>query len=129
MRRGADRGASDGECARERGGARMTKSELVQRIAERQSLLAMRDVELGVKTMVEHMTACLAAGGRIEIRGFGSFSLHYRRGLVGRNPLWMADGTAFDPRRSGLEIAVPGDASPPGAWVRVDRLDGTVFAR
>ena len=64
----------------------MTKSELVERIANKQSLLAMRDVDLAVKTMLEHMTACLAAGGRIEIRGFGSFSLHHRRGRVGRKP-------------------------------------------
>ena len=64
----------------------MTKSELIQRIAHRQSLLAGRDVELAVKVMLEHMTAYLAAGGRIEMRGFGSFSLHFRRGRVGRSP-------------------------------------------
>ena len=64
----------------------MTKSELIRRIADKQSLLARRDVELAVKAMLEHMTACLAAGGRIEVRGFGSFSLRFRRGRVGRNP-------------------------------------------
>ena len=42
----------------------MTKSELIRRIADKQSLLAGRDVELAVKVMLEHMTACLAAGGR-----------------------------------------------------------------
>ena len=41
----------------------------------------------------------------------------------------MADGIAFDPRRSGLEIAVPGDTAPPGVWVLVECLDGIVFAR
>ena len=64
----------------------MTKSELIERIAQKQSQLVYRDVELGVKTVLEHMSECLAAGGRIEIRGFGSFSLHFRPGRVGRNP-------------------------------------------
>jgi integration host factor subunit beta len=39
-----------------------------------------------VKAILEHMAECLAGGGRIEIRGFGSFSLHFRSGRVGRNP-------------------------------------------
>ena len=64
----------------------MTRSELIRRIAHKQPLLAGGEVELAVKVMLEHMTACLAAGGRIEIRGFGSFTLHFRRGRVGRNP-------------------------------------------
>ena len=64
----------------------MTKSELIERIAQKQNQLVYRDVELGVKTVLEHMSECLAAGGRIEIRGFGSFSLHFRPGRVGRNP-------------------------------------------
>lgn len=64
----------------------MTKSELIERIAQRQSQLVHRDVELAVKTILEHMAGCLAGGGRIEIRGFGSFSLHFRPARVGRNP-------------------------------------------
>ena len=64
----------------------MTKSELIERIAQKQSQLVHRDVELAVKTILEHMAECLAGGGRIEIRGFGSFSLHFRSGRVGRNP-------------------------------------------
>jgi len=64
----------------------MTRSELIRRIAHKQPLLAGGEVELAVKVMLEHMAACLAAGGRIEIRGFGSLSLHFRRGRVGRNP-------------------------------------------
>ena len=64
----------------------MTKSELIERIAHKQPQLAYRDVELAVKTILEHAADCLAGGGRIEIRGFGSFSLHYRPGRVGRNP-------------------------------------------
>ena len=64
----------------------MTKSELIERIAQKQSQLVHRDVELAVKAILEHMAECLAGGGRIEIRGFGSFSLHFRPGRVGRNP-------------------------------------------
>lgn len=64
----------------------MTKSELIERIASRQSQLSMKDVELAVKTVIEQMSQTLAAGERIEIRGFGSFSLHYREPRQGRNP-------------------------------------------
>jgi integration host factor subunit beta len=64
----------------------MTKSELIERIAARQSQLSGKDVELAVKTIIEHMAQTLSSGHRIEIRGFGSFSLHYRAPRVGRNP-------------------------------------------
>jgi len=64
----------------------MTKSELIERIAARQTQLSSKDVELAVKTIIEHMAQTLATGERIEIRGFGSFSLHYRAPRVGRNP-------------------------------------------
>lgn len=64
----------------------LTKSELIERIAARQMQLSSRDVELAVKTMIEEMANSLAEGGRIEIRGFGSFSLHFRAPRVGRNP-------------------------------------------
>jgi len=64
----------------------MTKSELIEAIAREQSHLAYRDVELAVKCMIEQMSQSLASGERIEIRGFGSFSLHYRPPRVGRNP-------------------------------------------
>ncbi|PCI65559.1 MAG: integration host factor subunit beta [Gammaproteobacteria bacterium] len=64
----------------------MTKSELIERSAERQSQLSLKDVELVVKSLLEHMAQSLAQGKRIEIRGFGSFSLHYREPRVGRNP-------------------------------------------
>ena len=57
----------------------MTKSELIDRLAEQQKHLAHLDVELGVKSILEQMSGALAAGERIEIRGFGSFSLHYVR--------------------------------------------------
>lgn len=64
----------------------MTKSELVERMATKQDQLSVRDIELAVKTLLEQMTQALADGKRIEIRGFGSFSLNYRAPRTGRNP-------------------------------------------
>ena len=64
----------------------MTKSELIERISEMQPQLSPKDVELAVKTILEQMSDALADGQRIEIRGFGSFSLHYRAPRKGRNP-------------------------------------------
>ncbi|MEQ8485443.1 MAG: integration host factor subunit beta [Pseudomonadales bacterium] len=64
----------------------MTKSELIELIAAKQAQLSVKDVELAVKTIIEQMSETLAAGARIEIRGFGSFSLHYRAPRIGRNP-------------------------------------------
>jgi len=57
----------------------MTKSELIERIVTQQGLLSSKDVELAIKTMLEQMAQALATGERIEIRGFGSFSLHLPR--------------------------------------------------
>lgn len=64
----------------------MTKSELIDVIAKEQNHLAYRDIELAVKCMLEQMSQTLSSGERIEIRGFGSFSLHYRPPRQGRNP-------------------------------------------
>jgi len=64
----------------------MTKSELIEKICARQVQLPAKDVELAIKTILDEMSDILASGGRIEIRGFGSFSLHYRAPRVGRNP-------------------------------------------
>lgn len=64
----------------------MTKSELVERMASKQDQLSVRDIELAVKTMLEQMTQSLSDGERIEIRGFGSFTLNYRAPRTGRNP-------------------------------------------
>lgn len=68
----------------------MTKSEMIEILAKemvkKQSQLPAKDVELAVKTILEHMAQVLAKGERIEIRGFGSFSLHFRPPRVGRNP-------------------------------------------
>ena len=64
----------------------MTKSELVEIIASKQTQLSVKDVELAVKTLIDLMSNTLSSGQRIEIRGFGSFSLHYRASRLGRNP-------------------------------------------
>jgi integration host factor subunit beta len=64
----------------------MTKSELIEAIARRQNHLNAKDVELAVKYLIEVMSNSLANGERIEIRGFGSFSLHFRPPRIGRNP-------------------------------------------
>lgn len=64
----------------------MTKSELIEELAVKQNHLAVKDVELAVKTLLDLMTQSLANGERIEIRGFGSFSLHHRKPRIGRNP-------------------------------------------
>lgn len=64
----------------------MTKSELIDALARKQSHLAYKDVELAVKSILEQMSLALSSGERIEIRGFGSFSLHFRPPRVGRNP-------------------------------------------
>jgi integration host factor subunit beta len=64
----------------------MTKSELIELIAQKQKHLPSKDVELAVKHLLEIMSDALADGERIEIRGFGSFSLHFRPPRLGRNP-------------------------------------------
>ena len=87
----------------------MTKSELIDRLADQQGHLAHLDVELGVKSVLEQMSGSLAAGERIEIRGFGSFSLHYRAPRMGRNP------------KTGEAVALPGKHVPhfkPGKALR-----------
>jgi integration host factor subunit beta len=64
----------------------MTKSELIEALSSKQPQLAYKDIELAVKTILEYMSSSLSNGERIEIRGFGSFSLHFRPARSGRNP-------------------------------------------
>ncbi|WP_040725068.1 MULTISPECIES: integration host factor subunit beta [unclassified Thiomicrorhabdus] len=64
----------------------MTKSELIELIARKQTQFAQKDVEIAVNQIVDSMIDTLSQGERIEIRGFGSFSLHHRKARVGRNP-------------------------------------------
>ena len=78
----------------------MTKSELIELIARNQKHLPAKDVELAIKHILELMSESLASGERIEIRGFGSFSLHYRPPRMGRNP------------KTGESVALPGKYVP-----------------
>jgi len=64
----------------------MTKSELIEKLASDFPYVQVKDVESSVKEIREQMAGSLAAHERIEIRGVGSFSLHYRAPRVGRNP-------------------------------------------
>jgi len=87
----------------------MTKSELIEVLARKQPQLAYRDIELAVKTILEYMSSSLSSGERIEIRGFGSFSLHFRPARSGRNP------------KSGEPVSLPAKYVPhfkPGKELR-----------
>ena len=64
----------------------MVKSELINLIAEKLTTLPLRDVDIGVNHILDYMGNELCEGGRIEIRGFGSFSLHYRPARNAHNP-------------------------------------------
>jgi integration host factor subunit beta len=93
----------------------MTKSELISQLAAKQPQLDYRDVELAVKELLAQMSASLASGDRIEVRGFGSFSLHYRAPRVGRNP------------KTGASVAVSDKYVPhfkPGKELR-ERVNGS----
>jgi integration host factor subunit beta len=64
----------------------MTKSELIQRLAESHPHLYHRDVERIVGTVFEEIAAALERGDRVELRGFGTFSVKQRDARIGRNP-------------------------------------------
>lgn len=90
-------------------GKAMTKSELIEQVSLKQQHLAPRDVELAVNSVLEMMSGALSGGNRIEIRGFGSFSLHYRPPRIGRNP------------KTGEAVSLPGKHVPhfkPGKELR-----------
>src|ERR1700735_1258190 len=90
-------------------GSIMTKSELIEIISAKQKHLPAKDVELAVKQLLEIMSQALSTGERIEIRGFGSFSLHFRPPRMGRNP------------KTGSAVALPGKHVPhfkPGKELR-----------
>ncbi len=91
----------------------MTKSELIDVLSAEQNQLGYRDVELAVKVILESLTSALSGGERIEVRGFGSFTLHHRRARVGRNP------------KTGNSVTVPDKHVPhfkPGKELR-QRVD------
>jgi|TARA_B100000768_G_scaffold18218_1_gene16574 integration host factor subunit beta len=83
----------------------MTKSELIEKISSSQDQLPPRDVELAVRMILERMALTLSDNQRVEIRGFGSFSLHYRAARVGRNP---KTGDAVDLRGKYVPYFKPG---------------------
>ena len=94
----------------------MTKSELIEILSRRQAHLKADDVDLAVKSLLEMMGGALSTGDRIEIRGFGSFSLHYRPPRLGRNP------------KTGDSVALPGKHVPhfkPGKELR-ERVNDVV---
>jgi integration host factor subunit beta len=78
----------------------MTKSELIDKLVERHPQLGLRDTDLAVKAILDAMSEALATGKRVEIRGFGSFSLNERSSRVGRNP------------KSGEKVEVPAKRVP-----------------
>lgn len=78
----------------------MTKSDLIKRLADANPHLYLRDIERIVATVFEQIGAALARGDRVELRGFGAFSIRERGERVGRNP------------RTGDEVSVPNKIVP-----------------
>jgi integration host factor subunit beta len=64
----------------------ITRSDLVKILSKNQRYLAPKDVEVVVKSLINILSNSLSSGERIEIRGFGSFNLHYHPSRIGRNP-------------------------------------------
>ncbi|MCA1773405.1 MAG: integration host factor subunit beta [Halomonas sp.] len=93
----------------------MTKSELIEQIAMHQPELSVKEVETAVRIILDDMTDALSSGGRVEIRGFGSFSLHYREPRTGRNPKTgdpvELDGKHVPHFKPGKELREQVDAS------------------
>ncbi len=94
----------------------MTRSQLIEQMALRhKDMLSLDDVEMAVKNIIDQMSNALARGHRIEIRGFGSFSLHYRPPRIGRNP------------KTGESVSLAGKYAPhfkPGKRLRARVDDG-----
>jgi integration host factor subunit beta len=87
----------------------MTRSDIVQALADKFGQLNQRDAEFAVKAILDAMSEALARGHRIEIRGVGSFSINRRPPRMGRNP------------RSGESVAIPEKRVPhfkPGKALR-----------
>ncbi len=94
----------------------MTKSELIAALAESYPQLSATDADIAVKTIIDAMVRSLASSQRIEIRGFGSFSLSERAPRVGRNP------------KTGEKVMVPGKKVPhfkAGKQLR-EQVDGSL---
>jgi integration host factor subunit beta len=87
----------------------MTKSDLVEKIAKKFNQLPLKDIEFGVKIILDKMINTLVDGGRVEVRGFGSFCIHHRAPRTGRNP------------RTGEKVILPAKYVPhfkPGKELR-----------
>jgi len=78
----------------------MTKSGLIERVAELTPHISKKDTEVVVNTIFDSMTEALKQGGRIEIRGFGSFQVKIREAREGRNP------------KTGEEVQIPAKRTP-----------------
>jgi len=78
----------------------LTRSELIEQLAQRFPTLVHQDAEIAVAEILGAIGGALRSGGRVEIRGFGSFALNYRAPRTGRNP------------KSGETVAVPGKYVP-----------------
>lgn len=92
----------------------MTRSDLVEHLAEQFAQLGQRDAELAVRAILDALSDALIQGQRIEIRGFGSFSVNHRPPRIGRNP------------RSGESVSIPEKRVPhfkPGKALR-EQVDG-----
>ncbi len=95
----------------------MTKSELIDILAQQQTHLTHKDVELAVKLLLDSVSESLAEQDRIEIRGFGSFAIHERPSRMGRNP------------KTGEAVAIPRKFVPhfkPGKELR-ERVNESLF--
>lgn len=78
----------------------MTRSDLISRLAELHPQLQLKDADLAVKVIFDAMSGTLSKGGRVEIRGFGSFALNYKPPRQGRNP------------KTGAKVKVPAKYVP-----------------
>lgn len=78
----------------------MTRSDLIEKLAQKFTSLSKKDVEKAVDVIFDEITTTLAKGGRVELRGFGAFSVRKRESRVGRNP------------RTGEKVNVPPKSVP-----------------
>jgi integration host factor subunit beta len=91
----------------------MTRTELIQQLTSHRSQLTAKDIDVTVRTILDEMSRVLAGGGRIEIRGFGSFGINSRPARKARNP------------KTGVTVMVPAKPAPhfkPGKELR-ERVD------
>lgn len=91
----------------------MTRAELIEQLSSLQPQLTLKDVDLAVRLIIDEICQTTAKGGRVEIRGFGTFGINYRPPRQGRNP------------KTGALVSVPAKYAPhfkPGKEMR-ERVD------